>query len=363
MKIRFILLSMFGMLLMSCSNKQAKTETIPTTNTRADGQPVEVQVQTLRPQTFSHDIVSNGKVAARNQTDLYFSMSGEPIAAVYVRNGSRVKSGQAIASLSSYTVQNKVKQALSSMEQAKLELKDVLIGQGYDPDHMDKVPARVLRLAEVKSGYAQSKLNYEQAKHDVQDVVLRAPYDGVIANLTAKAYSMPSSSEPVCRLIGTSSMTVTFQVLENELQIVKQGVKVEVTPFSRPDTHVQGTVEDINPMVDDNGLVKVTAKLSGNSPLFEGMNVRVRIQQRLANQYVVPKTAVVLRSGRHVVFSEENGKAMWHYVSVGLENLDSYTITGDDLRPDMRIIIQGGQNLAHETPVKVKKQKEKTGGR
>ena len=42
---------------------------------------------------------------------------------------------------------------------------------------------------------------------------------------------------------------------------------------------------------------------------------------------VIPKTAVVLRSGKQVVFTLKEGKAMWNYVHTGLENMEEYTVT------------------------------------
>ncbi len=74
----------------------------------------------------------------------------------------------------------------------------------------------------------------------------------------------------------------------------------------------------------------------------------------MAEALVIPKSAVVLRSGRQVVFTLDGDKAMWHYVTTGLENLDQYTVT-DGLAPGMTVITSGNINLAHETPVKVVK--------
>ena len=58
------------------------------------------------------------------------------------------------------------------------------------------------------------------------------------------------------------------------------------------------------------------------------MNVRVSVQRSLGKQLVVPKTAVVLRSGKQVVFTLVDGHAYWNYVRTGLENADSYTLFG-----------------------------------
>jgi len=71
---------------------------------------------------------------------------------------------------------------------------------------------------------------------------------------------------------------------------------------------------------------------------------------------VVPKTAIVLRSGKQVMFTVKDNIAMWNYVTTGLENLTEYTLTNweaSGLQEGMRVITTGNVNLAHETPVKI----------
>jgi len=81
------------------------------------------------------------------------------------------------------------------------------------------------------------------------------------------------------------------------------------------------------------------------------MNVRVSIFRSLGKQWVVPKSAVVLRTGKEVVFTLEDGKAIWNYVQTGLENANSYTITSETLKEGDEVIISGNINLAHESSV------------
>lgn len=102
------------------------------------------------------------------------------------------------------------------------------------------------------------------------------------------------------------------------------------------------------------GMIKVWGRADRTSAGFiDGMNVRVRIRKTIPDQIVVPKSAVVLRSDRQVVFSYDgNGRAQWNYVTTGFENLDQYTIT-EGLTPGMEIITSGNVNLAHESPVTV----------
>ena len=83
------------------------------------------------------------------------------------------------------------------------------------------------------------------------------------------------------------------------------------------------------------------------------MNVRVSAFRSVGKQWVVPKTAVVLRTGKQVVFTVVDGKAVWNYVQTGLENATEYTVTGETLKEGDPVIVTGNINLAHESPVKV----------
>lgn len=52
-----------------------------------------------------------------------------------------------------------------------------------------------MQLANVKSGYDQSKAQYELVLHEEQNATLAAPFDGIVANLFAKPHNIASTSE------------------------------------------------------------------------------------------------------------------------------------------------------------------------
>ena len=76
------------------------------------------------------------------------------------------------------------------------------------------------------------------------------------------------------------------------------------------------------------------------------------MKRSVGEQLVIPKTAVVLRSGKQVVFTLKEGKAMWNYVHTGLENMEEYTNNRWTGRGH-GVITTGNVNLAHEAPVRV----------
>lgn len=337
--------------LASCAPKQEEKDTVSPRVEAADNT-TEVTVMTLEPKMFSHEIVTNGKIAASSYVDLRFANSSAPIEKINFKNGQRVRKGETIASLDLFKLEKMLATAVNSLERSRLDYAEALIGQGYDPEDTIKVPAEVKRLAKLRSGMNQAEIQLAEAKRNLEDAVLKAPFDGIVANLFQKPGNWPDGSQPLCRILSAGSMEVDFPVLENELPLLHAGDAVEVRPYSS-DRIYQGRVSSINPFVDKDGMVKVNASVSSPDGLFDGMNVRVSVKRDVETALVVPKSAVVLRSGgRKVVFTLVDGKAYWNYVATSLENMGEYVIT-EGLEPGQQVIITGNANLAHESPVKV----------
>ena len=342
-------------ILTACSGTDSNNKEKEGVETVLPQQVNEVTVMKLAKGNFNHELVSNGKIVAKEYADLYFRTS-EVVAKVYVKNGMYVRKGQKLAELDLFKLNNTLAQNKNALAQANLEMQDVLIGQGYAPDNLSAAPAEKLELAKVKSGYERAKAQYEASLYDVEQATLIAPFDGVVANLFDKQYNMPKSGEPFCRIIRTSAMEVDFTVLESELPLIKVGDQVEVTPYATAVGTRTGNVSEINPLVDENGMVRVKAQVNGGEKLFDGMNVRISVKRSVPDQMVVPRTAIVLRAGKQVIFTVKDSIAMWNYVQTGLENLSEYTLVNweaSGLQEGMTVITTGNVNLAHETPVKI----------
>ncbi len=343
------------LLLAACSGKNSASpeaaKASDSLSLQAAKQATEVQLMSLQRVDFEHELLSNGKIRARNFADLRFR-SEELIAEVWVKNGDKVRKGQPIASLDLFALKNTLAQRENNLAQAELAMTDILVAQGYDPKDRARIPAELLSLASIKSGYKQQQALYEEAEHRLQQATLRAPFDGLVANLEQRKQNLADLSKPFCRIIGREGMELDFQVMESELPLLHLGDRVLVLPFGNESAAKSGRLSEINPLVDEKGLVQVKAQVDAAAELYDGMNARVLVKRSLPNQFVVPKSAVLLRSGRRVLFSLQDGKAYWHYVDVLFENLRSYCVEGDELKEGMQVIVSGNEDLAHHSPVK-----------
>lgn len=347
----FIFLS-FSLLLAGCSPKQTDGE--GSVSTLLPDEITEVQVIRLDYSLFQHELMANGTVSAHHRADLRFQ-SSEIIDSIFVKNGDRVVKGQPIAQLDRFKLQNAMIQARDSRERARLDLQDVLIGQGYSLADSALIPPDVMQIARVKSNYDQNVNQYALAEYNWRQAVLYAPFDGVVANLFAKVHNPPDASQPFCTIIDLLRPEIEFKVLESELLLLQTGDAVEVAPFSAAADTCHGRVTEINPSVDANGMVRVKALVDRpRNRLYDGMNVRVCIRRSVDRQLVIPKEALVLRTNKKVVFTLKNERAQWVYVETGLENSGGYVVTAG-LAVGDSVIYEGNINLAHESPVRIKK--------
>lgn len=344
---------------LSCKQTKDKVKEITLQQNLPDSKVSDVTTAPLLTTSFNYELISNGKITARNVAELQFQTS-EIITNIFVKNGDKVRVGDRIAQLDTFRLHNRLVQASDALERSTLEVQDLLIGQGYKLNKMDEVPADVIHIVQVKSNYNNSLQQYYLAEQELKQATLTTPISGTIANLTSKSYSKVNTSEPFCLVVGSQEFEASFKVLENELGLIEKGNSITAIPFALPELKVKGKIVEINPWVDDNGMVAVKATVVHHPRLVEGMNIRISTLRSIPNKWVIPKSAVVLRTNKQVVFVHSNGKALWNYVETELENIDSYTITSKTLKEGDEIITSGNINLAHESPVNVISNQKKT---
>ncbi len=319
---------------------------------------VKLNVDTiaLTKRTFNKQIVCNGKLRANQKSELAFATTGT-ISTIEVKSGDYVESGKLLASLDTEDATIALNKSLRSMEKARIDLVDKLIGQGYDAD-TTVVPKVILDNAKHSSGYTTAEDDLFAAERAMTDCYLRAPFAGRIANVDTKSYN--ATPDIFCTLIDDRTFDLEFNILEAELDEVAVGEKILATPFINDEMLFEGVISEINPLVDDNGQIKVRATISNRDGyLLEGMNVKMVLNRAIANQFVVPKEAVVLRDGFHVIFRYIDGEAVWTYVDVVMSNIDSHLIQGHKekgttISESDIIITSGNSNIADGTAVNVK---------
>lgn len=353
-RFQFALLITLIVTIVSCGDKKKEDET-DIEKSKKQTATLYVDTLHLKKRIFNKQIVCNGKLRGVVKTDLNFAKPGI-ITTINVKNGDNILKGGVLAIIDTDEAQIELAKSRRAMRKAELDLIDELISQGYADT--TNVPKAIVENTKNRSGYNSALDLLSAAERTLAQCYLKAPFSGRVANMDSKEFSR--SSDRLCTLIDDAYFDVEFNVLEAELDQVSRGQRVQVSPFVDDSKEFLGTVTDINPLIDDNGQIKVRAKVRNSGRyLLEGMNVKVILNKEISGQFVVPKNAVVLRDGFDVMFVYIDGEAVWTYVDIVMSNIDSHLITGHkekqtSISEDDIIITSNNTNLADATKVSLK---------
>ncbi|MGF1522139.1 MAG: efflux RND transporter periplasmic adaptor subunit [Leptolyngbyaceae cyanobacterium] len=180
-----------------------------------------------------------------------------------------------------------------------------------------------------------------------------APTDGIVAERPASVGSVSSTSSEVVTLIQNNQLELVAEVTQAQLPQVQVGAPVIVTSSTDPDIRVEGTVQEIKPLVDpQTRTAEVLIGLPASERLRSGIFLTADIQAGQRSGLTIPAPALLAQpdgSTRVYVLSPE-GTAVSRTVQVGTR-LDS---TDDDparveilqgLEPGEQVIVAGASYL------------------
>jgi multidrug efflux pump subunit AcrA (membrane-fusion protein) len=342
MKVKVVLILTCLLCAAACKEKKA---TNLEEMARRSSQPEAVLVETvlLEPGVFYHELVSNGKVYAREKVTVPFRTTGN-IVELNISNGQWVKAGDLLAKIEDYAYQTALERARQRVQRAEIDMMDLMLRGVSESDSARKT----LR---IRSGLDEAETSLAEAEFNLNNTRIYSPIAGRIANLEAKVHNHSSTYRSLCTIVNDETMEVEFPVIESEYRFVSKGMPVGIIPFSNDSLQITGSITEINPMVNESGMIQVRASFRNNGRLIEGMNVRILIRKPEQDRLVVPKEALVMRQGRDVIFIRQDSLAIWRYVDIEFENSTSLSIT-DGLSAGDLVIVKGNINLSHETIVK-----------
>lgn len=349
-KTNILILLFISIAMVSCRNTEARQKDLEISKTKE--QSIAVKTQTIAKDAFAMELTSNGVLRLEKKVKLMFQREGI-LKNIFISNGDRVRKGDTLAILNMQEVQMNLEDARIGVIQSKNELLDLLISQHH------RSLADTALLSEhkkdfflVKSGLSKARNQLHRAQHEKDRCFIVAPFSGWVADVAFQEYDQVQKGEELCILLDDSHWYAEFPLMESEVAGIATGSSVEISSFYDSRQSIPGHIAQVNPLIDEHGLVLVKAKLHhAPSWLMEGRNVKVKVQQMIPNQLIIPKEAVVLRSGREVIFILENGRAKWVYVDVLTENEHQMSVSGK-IKAGDEVIISNQLHLSHDASVK-----------
>jgi len=272
-----------------------------------------------------------------------------------VENGKHVIKGKTLFTTENEKEKIAMERARINLKEFKLKYENELISYDNTKNSADINPTIIENL-KLSSGLNRAILDLQEAKNNYKNTITKAAFSGTISNLKITKGAFINFGDNIADLSNMDKLGIKVSILEVDYPLIDIGQEAIISPIGQPKNRLKGKIHNINPAVDqESGLVNVTIKLSNKSPhVIPGMHAEVSIKIPSSSSILVPKSAIVIRTGREVVFTYEDGLAKWNYVKTGKENGKEIEII-EGLEEGVIVITDNNLQLAHDAPVKSQK--------
>jgi len=324
-----LLISMSLLVLSGCSdeNEEAAPKELALQSTA-------VNIQTVSLGSIPLNTVVAGSIVSDQQAQISSRLVGF-IKNFDVKVGSEVKQGSLLFSIDSTDVKSGILKAQSNYQQAQAALTDAKLDfnrfkklyeeESVSKQQFDKINLQ-FKVAQERMIAAQTGLN--QAKAQLKYANVKAPFDGVVVRKMATAGDLSSPGKPVLILENKKSLSVETQVSHRLFADLRLGDTAQVT-IDGLNEPVTGTIYTMVSAADPKTRTH-TVKLSLSdldlSSLNSGAFARISFKRGERQTMILPKSAIITRSGIQGVFVVEDNISLFHMVRLGASIGDNIEI-------------------------------------
>jgi membrane fusion protein, multidrug efflux system len=301
-------------------------------------------------------VTAAGQAEAWRRTRLTAEVGGR-VARLPVRESDRVASGALVVSLDPVDYQLAVEEAEARKARVEADYRERTL---FDATLEPELRLERERAARIRSGLDEAELSLRKARLDLERTIVRTPFGGRIASLHVVPGQLVRAGDELMTLVDLDPIRVEVQVLEGELAHVAPGARAQVRFSAFPEQVFAGRVATINPLVEEQTRTARVTVLVPNPEgrILPGMYARVELEaQRIPDRILVPRSAILERDRRAMLFVHENGRAKWRYVTTGMENEHYVEIREhpdtDMVRPGEVVLTAGHFTLTHDATVRL----------
>ena len=298
-----------------------------------EGFPVKIQIVT--PTTLEKTISVNGTIQAQRDVTL-LSKTGGDVCRLPLKMGDAFQTGDTLAELdreTAYYIYNQAEAALEGAEvdyaAALTDLKrfESLFGEGNISEKQLQ-DVKILE-ARMKVAVVSAKAAKDIAHKNLKDCAIKAPYAGYAGEIFVEIGEYAAPGQPVIRIVDIDSVIIKigFTAGEADKLVIGFPVKVEIADFEN--MVLEGYLDALSPAASLNGTFTGKIVIPNRSRRIKpGLLASVHIiTEKLDNIIAVPKTAIIKREGKDIIYLIENGVAQEREIAAGIFNDEMQEIT------------------------------------
>ena len=342
----FLLLSVFALYLVGCSNAESK----PAENEENEEEvipSVPVEAAYVTKGNISAFFTGTASLEAEEEASVATKANGV-VTKIYVEEGDYVKAGQALAKLDGERLALELARTEVSLNKLKREYE-------RNDDLYTKQLISVEEYERVKSEYETQKAAYDLAKLELDYTTVRAPISGIVSQRFIKVGNTLQMNEPTFLISDFDPLLAIMYVPERELGKLKANQTALLSVDALQGSTFNGKIKRISPIVDaTTGTFKVTVEVQDESRVLKpGMFGRVQIiYDTHQNTQLVPKEAIIEEDDRVSVFIVQDTIAVRVNINKGFTDAEYVEILSGVQEGD-QIITAGQGSLRDSSKVEV----------
>ncbi len=230
-------------------------------------------------------------------------------------------------------------------QQISDEYQEYLISSGLLRDDIRK----------ANDGLAAAEVQEREARLNLKRTFIRSPFPGTIADLKISKGERITVGQELLKVVNLQTLYLRGFALESEVKHLKKGISVRIKFDAFPERYFQGKISFISPEIDpENKTITVFVAVDNkDNMILPGMHAEIDVEYQVFKDVVkVPRTAVIVRQERPLIFKVKDKMAIWQYVELGDKN-DEEQIIKSGVEEGDRIVVDGHLTLAHQSKVKV----------
>jgi membrane fusion protein (multidrug efflux system) len=203
--------------------------------------------------------------------------------------GSAVKAGDLLVQQDTTSEAAQLRSAEASMELARLNLeraKELLPEKVITPSNYDSVEAE----------YKQAAAQVDAIRATIAKKTIRAPFAGRLGLRLINLGQTLNDGDTIVSLQAMDPIFVNFQLPQQELAKIRQGLPVKLTSDALPGETIEGSITAVNPQVDNaTRNLRAQATVANIRELLRpGMFVNVTlVLPEVQSVLIIPSTAVL----------------------------------------------------------------------
>lgn len=213
-----------------------------------------------------------------------------------------------------------------------------------------------VRLAAADVAQALAALN--QAKLNLHDAYVRAPFNGILQTRTVQTGQYVQVGMVLATLIRRDPLLLRFSVPERsgaELhpgQVANFKVRDNEKEYASKIVHVAAAADEGTRMVAVTAEIRDTSDIALRPGAFAEITIPVSASRTAP---VIPQTAIRPSERGFIAYVIENGLAVERTLSIGMRTADGQAEVLSGLTPGELLVIRGAEALRQGAPVRVMK--------